>query len=147
MTETPDAARLSAALRAIIKVVLVQGRKGIPAEGLLRFNPLHFHFLGALHQGPLRPSSLADALGVSRTTISGVTAKMLREGLVERRPDPGDGRATRLVLTVSGEAVAQAIRRQDARNANAMLAALDDAERAVLVGLIEKVAASLKEPD
>ncbi len=106
----------------------------------LGVNPTQAQILVRLAaRGPSRVSDLAAELGVSQPTLSDAAAALLRKGLLERRPDPEDGRAARLHLTGPGLAVAEAARAP----APVMLAALETlptADRAAmqrgLVGLI-----------
>jgi DNA-binding MarR family transcriptional regulator len=49
-----------------------------------------------------RPSDLADYFGVGKATISRQVKVLEQLGLIERRPDPDDGRAHLLVLTDEG---------------------------------------------
>lgn len=142
--EDRDATALAAAVAGIIAALLVAGRGGAPAEGRIPFNPLYFHLLRRLDAGgPTRPSALADALGVSRTTLSTAVKALSGRGLVDRRADRSDGRAHEVVLTDEGRDVLAAIRRQDLRNAAAMLSCLEPAERAGFVRAATKVAAGL----
>ncbi|MFB9906209.1 MarR family winged helix-turn-helix transcriptional regulator [Allokutzneria oryzae] len=53
-------------------------------------------------QGPARSSALADAVHSDPSTISRQVAQLVRDGLVERRADPVDGRATLLAATDAG---------------------------------------------
>jgi DNA-binding MarR family transcriptional regulator len=55
--------------------------------------------------GPLRASAMADAFGIDKGAISRQVQHLLDLGLVEREPDPADGRAT--LVSVSAAAVAQ----------------------------------------
>jgi DNA-binding MarR family transcriptional regulator len=55
--------------------------------------------------GPLRTTALADAVHADPSTVSRQTAALIRHGLVERRADPVDGRASMLVPTPEGERV------------------------------------------
>ena len=43
--------------------------------------------------GPLTPSELAELERVKRPTVTRTLGCLEREGLVERTPDPGDGRS------------------------------------------------------
>lgn len=54
-------------------------------------------------QGPMRTGALAEAVYSDASTVSRQVAELVREGLVERRADPADGRATVLVLTDKAE--------------------------------------------
>ena len=140
--------RLQKAIAQVIRAFLVAGRAGQPAEGRLRFNPLYFHMLNLIHdQGALRPSDLASVLGVARSTISTAAEALVREGLLHKERDPNDGRAIQLVLTSDGKDTAQAIRRQDQKNAAVLLSAVSAQERELLLPLIEQAAASIAQID
>ena len=55
--------------------------------------------------GPLRAGAIAEALQFDPSTVSRQVATLVRDGLLERRADPEDGRASLLVLTPRAEAV------------------------------------------
>ena len=128
----------------IVRALLVAGREGAPMEERLPFNPLYFNILRVLgREGALRPSRLADALTVPRTTISTAVKALAKRGLVATRADETDGRAMAVELTAQGRDVLEAILRQDKRNAAAMLAALGAEERDLFVRTIGKVAKAI----
>jgi DNA-binding MarR family transcriptional regulator len=54
-------------------------------------------------------SRLADGLGLNAPAVTGLTNRLERLGLVERRDDPDDGRSYRLTLTDLGRRRAAAI--------------------------------------
>ena len=56
-------------------------------------------------EGPLRSSAIAELIDSDPSTVSRQVAGLVREGLVERRADPVDGRACLLVLTPAADAV------------------------------------------
>lgn len=59
--------------------------------------------LGRLEaEGPMSMGQLADAFGLDASTIHRQTGAMLREGLVERIPDPDGGLARKLRVTAHG---------------------------------------------
>jgi DNA-binding MarR family transcriptional regulator len=51
------------------------------------------------NEGPMRASDLAEHTRADPSTVSRQVAALVRQGLVERRADPEDGRASLLVLT------------------------------------------------
>lgn len=52
--------------------------------------------------GPLTPSELADIERVKRPTATRILRSLEQEGLVERTPDPKDGRSALISLTRDG---------------------------------------------
>lgn len=58
-------------------------------------------------QGPLRTGELAEVTRTDPSTVSRQVAFLVRQGLVERRPDPRDGRACVLAPTAEGERLFQ----------------------------------------
>jgi DNA-binding MarR family transcriptional regulator len=52
--------------------------------------------------GPLRSSALADLVQTDPSTVSRQVAALVSDGLIERRADPDDGRATLLSVTRLG---------------------------------------------
>jgi DNA-binding MarR family transcriptional regulator len=55
--------------------------------------------------GPMRTSDIADCLRSDPSTVSRQVAALVKEGLLERRADPEDGRASLLVATERARAV------------------------------------------
>ncbi len=127
-------------LNLIIRALLVAGKQGAPAEGLIPFNPLYFNMLRILQaEGRCRPSHLADELSVPRSTISTAVTALVKRGIVQSEKDQSDGRAISLSLTPQGTEVIAAIIRQDLKNAAAILSALDDQEQKSLLSALSKV--------
>jgi len=58
----------------------------------------------------LRLSDLAEVLHTDLSTVSRQVQAAERAGLVERRPDPSDGRASRVYLTAGGRAALERLR-------------------------------------
>ncbi|MGX9356649.1 MarR family winged helix-turn-helix transcriptional regulator [Roseobacteraceae bacterium S113] len=134
-------------LNLIIRALLVAGKQGAPAEGLIPFNPLYFNMLRILQaEGHCRPSQLADVLSVPRTTISTAVTSLVKRGIILSEKDKDDGRAVVLSLTEQGSEVIAAIIRQDLRNAGAMLSALDGTEQKALLSALAKVSKHLSGP-
>ena len=57
------------------------------------------------NDGPVRASSVAEFLQSDPSTVSRQVAALVKDGLLERRSDPADGRASLLALTEKGSAV------------------------------------------
>ncbi|MGB0119898.1 MAG: MarR family transcriptional regulator [Solirubrobacterales bacterium] len=52
--------------------------------------------------GPVTPTGLAELEGVKRPTATRVINHLAEAGMIERHPDPEDGRSCRLELTKQG---------------------------------------------
>lgn len=64
-------------------------------------NPRDLDVLDVIdREGPCTPSDLADRTGVRRATLTGVLARLEREGWIGRERDPADGRSALLASTV-----------------------------------------------
>lgn len=57
----------------------------------------------APHPDGLRMQQLSELVVLSRSRVSRLVDEMVHEALVEKRPDPDDGRATRAVATAAGQ--------------------------------------------
>jgi len=57
------------------------------------------------NEGPLRSSEVAEHVHADPSTVSRQVAALVKDGFLERRADPEDGRASLLVLTEKADAV------------------------------------------
>lgn len=89
--------------------------------------------------GPLTPAELADNCGVTRATMTGLIDTLERDGFVKREPDPVDRRMMSVRLTPKAEAFLQGLLPGHFRIHSAIMSALSEAERKVLVRLLAKV--------
>ena len=69
-----------------------------------RLDPGTFWLLKNIAARPLRVTELAGCANLDTSTVSRHVAQLDRAGLVERTPDPDDGRAHRVQLTELGSA-------------------------------------------
>jgi DNA-binding MarR family transcriptional regulator len=58
--------------------------------------------LDAAHQGRLRMQELGARVVLSRTRVSRLVDEIARAGMIDKQPDPTDGRATLAVITERG---------------------------------------------
>jgi DNA-binding MarR family transcriptional regulator len=89
--------------------------------------------------GPMPVNQLAARLQVAPTTVSLMVSDLSRQGIIERRSDPADGKRTIVTLSQDPE-TREAIEGWLANGANAWRAAfepLTPAERAMFVRTIE----------
>ncbi|AUY54743.1 MarR family winged helix-turn-helix transcriptional regulator [Streptomyces sp. CB01881] len=83
---------------------------------------------GLARTGPCSAADLGREVGLDRTTVTRRADRLERAGLVERRPDPADGRATLLALTDDGRTVIAATRQRLATGIEHALAAWPEAD-------------------
>ncbi|MEU9045976.1 MULTISPECIES: MarR family transcriptional regulator [unclassified Kitasatospora] len=67
---------------------------------------------GLARTGPYSAADLGREIGLDRTTVTRRADRLEQAGLLQRRPDPADGRATLLALTDDGHAVIAATRQR-----------------------------------
>jgi DNA-binding MarR family transcriptional regulator len=90
---------------------------------------------------PQRISELNRHVLLSQPALSRMVDRLAERGLLERQPDPADGRGVRLSLTACGAALQRRIGRRHARGvARAMTARLDHAELRQLAAICQKLA-------
>jgi DNA-binding MarR family transcriptional regulator len=88
---------------------------------------------------PQRQTALATALDVVPRSITSLVDDLERLGLVERRPDPTDRRATLVALTDEGRAVLAEADRQRRRHAEELLGRLAPPEQDELLRLLHRL--------
>ncbi|HEY4003670.1 MAG TPA: MarR family transcriptional regulator [Pseudonocardia sp.] len=89
-----------------------------------------------VREGPRRLSALADAVHSDVSTVSRQASQLVKLGLVERRPDPSDGRAGLLAATEAGVDVFEAKRHRRNEAFDAMLAGWLSSDRRRLGQLV-----------
>lgn len=130
--------------RASARVALLAGERLAPGVDLTAYAALRT-VDGGDHARSQQ--EVADAVGVSRTTMVKVAGELLGAGLVSRARNPDDRRSYRLAPTPAGRAAA---RRWDADVdglEEALLEGLDADERSELRALLLELAAPVFGPD
>jgi DNA-binding MarR family transcriptional regulator len=90
---------------------------------------------------PVRISELGRHVLLSQPALSRLVDRLAERGLIERAPDPADGRSVLLSLTDAGRDVQQQVGRLHARDvARAMTAGLSYAELRQLEAICQKLA-------
>ena len=91
------------------------------------------------HHGSMRLSELSDHLQIAPRSTTEVVDALEARGLVRRRPDPGDRRATLAELTEQGASVLDAIRAARGSEAERVFGRLTEADRANLARILAKL--------
>jgi DNA-binding MarR family transcriptional regulator len=95
---------------------------------------------GILRDRRLRMAELADYLGLEKSTLSGLVERAERRGLLERGPNPADGRAVDVFLTAAGEQLADRVRASVTAALAAVTEDLSPAEARQLQALLGRLA-------
>ncbi len=90
----------------------------------------------------IRPSALAEELRISPRSATEVIDGLQARGLVERRPDPTDRRATEVVPTSEGLRIHQLIHQNRQVEAERFFEVLPEADRAELSQLLRVLLAA-----
>jgi DNA-binding MarR family transcriptional regulator len=91
------------------------------------------------HHGTQRMSELSDHLHIAARSTTEVVDALETRGLVERRPDPGDRRATLAELTEQGASVLSAIRAARGTEAERVFDRLSESDRDRLAQILRKL--------
>ena len=107
-------------------------------------NPSQGDVLQRISRQPARSTDLAQHLGVTRASLSDTVSALVAKGLAERRPDPEDARARRVVATGEGRALA-AFLPEAPEALEAAIAGLRDTDRGALLRSLSLIIRSLQE--
>lgn len=91
--------------------------------------------------GPLRPSEVAEQLGIVARSATDSVSGLVDAGYVQRRTDPADGRAHLLTLSTSGREALAEVSRARREVAAEVFGRLDEDERASLSALLDALGA------
>ena len=130
---------LSDSFRAVSRRLRIQTQKALaPWE----VTPAQARALGVLaRHGAVRLGTLSEHLHIAPRSATEVVDALEERGLVERRPDATDRRATLVALTARGSEVASGIRAARAAEAEEFFARLAPADRAALARILAELTA------
>lgn len=91
--------------------------------------------------------ALAERASVEQPTMANTLKRMERDGLIARRPDPTDGRATLVSLTAEAQQKLRGVRTAGQAVNDVAMQGLSAAEREQYLKLLRTVIASLEADD
>lgn len=145
MPEEPDPVELAAALRVSVGVLTRRLRQSPLQDDLTAPEMTALSRLD--RNGPTTPSALARAEQITPQGMGATLNGLVRRGLVQRRPDPDDGRRTVMSLTEAGEQVVRTKRSARTQQlADALAARFTPEERKALMAaapLLERLGESI----
>jgi DNA-binding MarR family transcriptional regulator len=108
--------------------------------GDLDLTPTQFAALAKISErGEVSQNLLGRMTAMDPATIQGVIQRLMARGLIDRRPDPNDRRATLLRLSTPGRTLTREAIRRAHRVSNAVLEPMSPDERAAMTGLLRKL--------
>lgn len=108
-------------------------------EGNEAISPARMALLDAIAAMPCcGVGDIAGELGLTSPTVSVGVQRLEESGLVERKPDPQDGRSIQLFLTRRGQALRRKIQDTHLRKFRQLLAGLQPEERDALLDLLQR---------
>lgn len=90
-------------------------------------------------RGPVRLNRVAAEVGVAQGTASELAEALVKDGLLVRRPDETDRRASLLEASASGAAEARQWRKRYASAAENLFSGLSPEDRLTLVELLRRI--------
>ncbi|UVJ40488.1 MarR family winged helix-turn-helix transcriptional regulator [Arthrobacter sp. CJ23] len=108
---------------------------GLALQGVMRF----------IGDGESRAGQVAARLGVTAPVLSRHIAELEELGLVDRRPDPADGRAQLLVLTGTGAAKLREFEERRSERVRNYLSDWSEEDALEATRVLQKLTASLQD--
>jgi DNA-binding MarR family transcriptional regulator len=129
-----DVAELTGVLESFVRMFI-----RLPSIQRLSFTTLSvLHTLARL--GPMRLTELTASEQVTQSAVTQIVTKLERDGLVERRPDPSDGRAVLVRITPAGAAIVDGRRDDRIAHLRRLVAGLGAQERAAIAHALPALA-------
>jgi DNA-binding MarR family transcriptional regulator len=82
---------------------------GVVAAGYDDLNPAHVGLIRYPTLGGLRPTKLAEQVGITKQSVNDLLGHLEHHGYLMRVPDPADGRARVIRLTAKGQRLERTI--------------------------------------
>ncbi len=130
LDEAEVAARLRLSVTRLARRLRQQADTGFTLSQLSTLASVHNH-------GPLTLGALAEHERIAPPSITKTVAKLEAEGLVERIPDPTDGRVTRVATTAAGRRLIEESRRRKTTWLTGRIRELDPDDQARLADALD----------
>ncbi|WP_261300479.1 MarR family winged helix-turn-helix transcriptional regulator [Paenibacillus andongensis] len=102
--------------------------------------PETFRILELLYsKGPHTLQKISEKFSIPSGSITFVVNKLVKQGFVERQPNPQDGRASDAILTGQGKALFDEIFPKHVETISQNFSFLNNEEKEQLIGLLKKI--------
>jgi DNA-binding MarR family transcriptional regulator len=112
-------------------------------SGISPYSPMISVLRVVKKQGPISMSSIAQALYYSKQNLTGIVDNLVRDGYVERLPDPSDRRVLNIALTAQGRTFMDERKKKIKSRLVEDLSHLSEEELESLLNAFEKVKLAL----
>ena len=100
-------------LAARLRLAITRTARRLRQEAGTDLSPSQLAALATIERhGPLAPSELAERERIRRPTATRVLSRLVEAGLIERIPDPADGRSAIVSVSSEGRALLRRLRRR-----------------------------------
>lgn len=107
---------------------------------------IQMRLLGILRDREPGTLFLSRLLELDKSSVTGLVDRAEKRGLLERFPDPDDGRAVRIKLTRGGRALVNKAAAEVETEIETVAASLTDPQRRQLAGLLSRIASPPARP-
>ena len=105
----------------------------------------HAHALmSLLDRGELSQQELGKELGIDKSNVTRLCARMVEEGHVEQRANTEDGRSRLVALTMKGRKLAREVDAASGERFGQLLRALPSARRSVVIDSLRQLVAAIE---
>jgi DNA-binding MarR family transcriptional regulator len=112
-TRPGSAATPDAELASRLRLAITRTARRLRQEAGTDLSPSQVAALATIDRhGPLAPSELAERERIRRPTATRVLSRLAEAGLVDRIPDPADGRSAIVSVSAEGRALLRWLRRR-----------------------------------
>ena len=95
----------------------------------------------------LTQTALAQVAAIEQPTMAATLTRMERDGLVQRRPDPNDGRSSLVLLTPTAQKKVRAVEAAVSKVNDRALSGLTEKERVAFMTALQAIVGSLQAGD
>jgi DNA-binding MarR family transcriptional regulator len=132
-------------LAARLRLAITRTARRLRQESGTDMGPSQVAALATIERhGPLAPSELAERERIKRPTATRVLARLAEAGLVERIPDPADGRSAIVSVSSEGRALLRRLRQRKTAYLASRMRELPPGDREALARATEVLEAILE---
>jgi DNA-binding MarR family transcriptional regulator len=144
----PDSYPFLPLLRELVRTYQAFERYSAAHVQTMGLTPAQFDVLVTLgNTEGMNPKRLGEKTLITKGTLTGVIDRLQAKGLVQRQPDPTDGRGQIVRLTAQGQALFERVFPAHGAHLERAFGRLDAAHRAAALHALQALRAALEQPE